>query len=176
MITLEPEEKIIMEARRHWFGIGTTGVFISLLAIAPIIIASVLYYVLPTAQAVAQNPKLIAIALFFGVSWLLVLWVIFFMNWTDYYLDVLVITNKRLIDIEQQGLFRRNVATAPIGNIQDVKIEIKGPIRSILKFGNLDIQTGSVERELLIRDIYTPEKVKAAILSAHQAYMERPDK
>ena len=171
MINLESGEKIIMEARRHWFSIGTTGVSIFFLAVAPIILFAVVAYVFPEIDIVINDPRFNAIFLLFGATWLLVLWIIFFMAWTDYYLDVLVITNKRLIDVEQQGLFRRDVATAPIGNIQDVKIEIKGPIRSILGFGNIFVQTGSVERELLIKDIRLPDKVKEVILAAHHAHI-----
>lgn len=164
MINLDPGEKIIIEARRHWLLVGAIGGLIGLLAVAPIVIILVVYYVSPEAASVLSKKETIAGLLFFGSSWLFFLWIIFFMNWTDYYLDVLVITNKKLIDVEQQGLFRRDVATAPIGNVQDIKIEIKGVIRSIFDFGNLYIQTGAVERELLIKDIKSPAKVKAVIL------------
>ena len=173
MINLDPGEKIIMEARRHWFLIGTTAAFLGLLAIAPLIICLVIYYVYPEAAAVLSARESIIGLLFFGSSWLLFLWIIFFMSWTDYYLDVLVITNKKLIDVEQQGLFRRDVATAPVSNVQDIKIEIKGVIRSVFGFGNLYIQTGAVERELLIKDIKNPAKVKAVILEAHHDFTSK---
>ena len=171
MINLEEGEKIILEARRHWFIMGTTGSFLFLLAIAPIILGIVLAYVFPETSIVAGNPKFIALLSFFGVSWLLAIWIIFFMSWTDYYLDVLVITNKRLIDIEQKGFFRRNIATVPLGNIEDVKIEIAGPIRTFLKFGDIDVQTAGLSKELQIKNINLPAVVKQTILSAHHEYV-----
>lgn len=164
MINLDPGEKIIIEARRHWLLVGAIGGLVGLLAIAPIVILLVVYYISPEAASLLSTKETIAGLLFFGSSWLFFLWIIFFMNWTDYYLDVLVITNKKLIDVEQQGLFRRNVATALINNVQDIKIEIKGVVRSIFQFGDLQIQTGAVERELIIKDIKDPMKIKGIIL------------
>ena len=88
-------------------------------------------------------------------------------SWTNYYLDVLIVTNKRIIDIEQFGLFSRDQASLPIKNVQDIKVKVVGLIPELLKFGNLDIQTAGEAKEFEIRDLRDPEKVKNIINKAY---------
>ena len=170
MIQLEEGENIIFESRRHWFVISTTGAFLFFLAIAPFIMVSASLIIYSDFVSVVFQPKYLSALLLLGSSWLLVVWILFFVSWTDYYLDVLVITNKRLVDVEQKGLFRRDIATIPLSNVQDIKVEIKGLIRTLLKFGDLYVQTAGFSQELKIRDIHSPEKVKQIIMSAYHAH------
>ncbi|HEY4496690.1 MAG TPA: PH domain-containing protein [Candidatus Paceibacterota bacterium] len=167
MINLEEEEKILLEQRRHWFVIGTTGAIMFGVILAPIIFVIVILGAFPEITAFFEDIKFIWIAVFFILSWTLIMWVSFFIAWTDYYLDVLIVTNKRVVDVEQRGLFRRDLATVPLQNIQDIKIEINGLIPTLLRFGNLHIQTAGVSKEVLIKDIKEPTEVKKIILSAY---------
>lgn len=63
--------------------------------------------------------------------------------WADYYLDVWIITTKRLIDIRQSSLFSRQISEFQIDRVQDVTIDIHGIIPTLLKFGNLRVETAS---------------------------------
>jgi uncharacterized membrane protein YdbT with pleckstrin-like domain len=64
-----------------------------------------------------------------------------FIIWTDYYLDIWIITSKRIIDVEQKGLFNRSISEFSLANVQDVTIEINGIVETLLKFGDLNVQT-----------------------------------
>lgn len=90
------------------------------------------------------------------------------MEWTDYYLDVWILTDKRLIDVEQRGLFHRKVSSLDLRNIQDIKIETKGLIATFLKFGDIHVQTAGADREFVIREAYNPELVKRQLTEAYQ--------
>jgi membrane protein YdbS with pleckstrin-like domain len=88
---------------------------------------------------------------------------------TNYYLDILFVTNKHLIDVDQLGLFSRDIATTPIHNIEDIKIEIKGILGTWFQFGNLHIQTAGASKEMIIRGIKHPQEAKDAILMAYDS-------
>jgi uncharacterized membrane protein YdbT with pleckstrin-like domain len=101
----------------------------------------------------------------FGYSlWLLVLWVIFFIEWTDYYLDFWIITNRRIIDVEQNGFFHREITSFRFEQIQDITVETRGLIETFFKFGTLQIQTAGHSRDIIIRDAHYPEDARSLIL------------
>lgn len=101
----------------------------------------------------------------FGYSlWFLLLWVVFFIEWTDYYLDLWVITDRRIIDVEQKGFFHREVTSFKFEQIQDITVETRGLIETFLKFGTLHIQTAGHNREIVIRDAHQPEDARTLIL------------
>jgi Bacterial PH domain len=61
----------------------------------------------------------------------------------NYYLSVQIVTSERIIDVDQQGLFRREVNELPIDNIQDVTHSQNGFFSTIFNFGNVVVQTAS---------------------------------
>lgn len=166
MITLQEDEKIIAEAHRHWFVIAIQGFYFFLFAILPFVVVSWLVIVFPLTRSLATTTEqggVLFVVVFFLAAWLYLFWLAFVISWTNYYLDILVITNKRIIDIEQFGLFSRDQASLPIKNVQDIKVKVVGLIPELLKFGNLDIQTAGEAKEFVIRDLRDPEKVKNII-------------
>lgn len=162
MISLQDGEKIILEARKHWFVFLAEGILILIAVVLPALILLFSFLLFPAVRAYMVSDIIIGIV-FFWAAWAQLSILGFFVTWTNYYLDVLVVTNKRIIDIDQIGLFRRDVATVPLQNIQDVKIEIKGIIPTFFKFGDLHIQTAGVNKEVLIRGLAEPAKIKDAI-------------
>ncbi len=168
MIDLHPKEEIILTVRRHWLiFIGE----ISALIIAfflPIFFVVFSGYIHEAGVQYLSFSEITSTLIFISAAWISVLWMIFFVIFTDYYLDVLVITNQRIIDIEQAGLFARDIATAPLENIEDIKIEILGVMATAFNFGNLHLQTAGSDKEILIRGIKNPEFVKKLIMSTYQ--------
>jgi hypothetical protein len=57
-----------------------------------------------------------------GVSiYYLFMWELFFLSFINYFLDVWIVTNHRIIDMEQNGLFARTVSEEKIEMVQDSK-------------------------------------------------------
>src|SRR3989344_4290595 len=108
MIKLNENEQRIKLVRKHWFVITLEGLLFVILAIIPPIISSFFGEFGGTENAVKFDSGL---ALFIYSIWLLFLWVGFFIAWTDYWLDIWLITNQRVIDIDQRGLFNRDIAS-----------------------------------------------------------------
>lgn len=101
----------------------------------------------------------------FGYAvWLLFLWVIFFIEWTDYYLDIWVITDKRIIDVEQIGFFNREVTSFYYAQIQDITVETRGFIETFFNFGTLHVATAGHVIDIAIKGASRPEEARALIL------------
>lgn len=164
MITLLNEEKIILKKRRHWFVIALELAPIVLAAIVPLI-ALIVGAAVPIVEMVFSEYAIFI--LYFLAVWWLLLWSFFFIIWTNYYLDIVVITNKRIIDIEQLGLFARDIVEVRIENIEDIKTAVIGFLPSLLDMGSLYIQTAGESREVIIKNIPNPHEVREVIAKCH---------
>ena len=160
MIELYTDEEVLAEMRRHWFVIASEAIFLGAAAVAPLFAFFVLRKFVPVSLPLS------ALSFFYSV-FLFLLWVAFFVAWTNYYLDVLVVTNKRIIDIEQVSLFSRDNVSVPLQNIQDVKVEVFGILPSLLDYGNLSVQTAGESREVVISRIAHPHKAREQILGQY---------
>lgn len=169
MIDLLYDERIILQKRRHFFVIIIEVfpiVFFALLLLVALVGGA--YLPIPIVETVILQYTLFAY-FFTTVLWFF-LWLIFFVIWTNYYLDVLIITNKRIIDIEQLGLFARDITEVRMDNIEDIKTEIIGLLPSLLNMGNLYIQTAGESREMVIKNIGDPHKVREIIAKYHDEF------
>lgn len=76
--------------------------------------------------------------------------------------DVFVITDKRVVDVEQKSLFIKSQKEAPIDKIQDVSFNINGILGSLFRYGDIKIQTAS-DTSLCLGDISHPEQIQRVI-------------
>jgi len=166
MIKLDKNEKTILEVRKHWFILFARTLFLLFFIILPIILL-IGAKIVGISEFVTINGEPIYIWIALISVWLLLVWIIFFVIWTDHYLDILMVTNKKIIDIEQKGLFHREVSTFRLDRIQDITIETRGLIATLLNFGDVHIQTAGEKREFIAKSIPHPAKVKKQIWDAY---------
>lgn len=174
MIKLEEGEKIVLEGRKHWFIAFTHifGFFVSV--VVPFVLLFILrIWIFEKGGFVLESDKLFHMVIFFCFVWALFMWMLLFVNLTNYYLDVWRVTSNRLVDIEQKGLFHRDEATLRLENIQDVAIVSKGIIQILFGFGSIRAQTAGQTREFIMRDIANPQKVKEIITLEQGKIRER---
>jgi len=175
-INLEKGEEIIYTARRHWFVILGRVLGLLILLIAPIVVyVFIVVSGFPMPRLIAGNLVFLSAALL--SAWMLILWVLLFIIWTNYFLDVLIITNKKVIDIEQKSLFSREISSFPLERIQDATIDIDGVIPTFLNFGDVHVQTAGAggNREFILRGARRPASVKQQILKQQQDTLARKD-
>lgn len=156
--------------RRHWFVIFAEGIAFAFMALLPIIGIFILTAIFP--EIAGYIFPYAAFITFYFFAWLILIWMLFFIAWTNYYLDILLVTNKRIIDIEQIGLFSRDVAELRLENIQDIKVEAVGIIQSFLKMGNLHIQTAGQNKEVSFKNIPNAYEVKNVISTQYDHVMK----
>ncbi|MCX7589357.1 MAG: PH domain-containing protein [Patescibacteria group bacterium] len=164
MITLLKDEEIILIKRRHSFIFISETMGLILISIIPFLLIGFINLIpenIIKINNILQN--YFNYYLFFSFCFIFICWLIFIISWTNYYLDTIIITNKRIIDIEQINLFHRDEAEIRYENIEDIKVETIGFLASILKFGNIHIQSAAEAREIIIKNISNPYEVKDII-------------
>ncbi|MBI4032837.1 PH domain-containing protein [Candidatus Berkelbacteria bacterium] len=97
---------------------------------------------------------LIAVPLIVGYTW--------FIWWNGMY----VLTNLRLIDIDQRRVFHRTVSELPIDMVQDVTFDVRGPVATLLNFGTVIVQTTGGGTTIELEQVTDPQSVQQAILRA----------
>jgi uncharacterized membrane protein YdbT with pleckstrin-like domain len=84
--------------------------------------------------------------------------------WTTYYLDTIIITDKRVFDIDQHGLFSRESGSFRIDRIQNITVHQKGIIQTLLNFGSVQFETAGGNGEDFVAEyIGSPYEVKRLI-------------
>ena len=167
LIQLQPDEKIVLSVRRHWYVVVAESLILFGLAILPFIILPAIGYL-----NFKFSSSFSSLYIFLSSLWLLGLWLTFFIFWTNYYLDVWIITNQKIIDIEQHGLFRREISEYRLDNIQDVTVKIPDLLATFFKFGNVEVQTaGATSQTFVIRNAPHPEEVRDLIIKMQNEVM-----
>ncbi len=161
----KPDEKIIMLRRRHWLIAAKIIVRYGLFLLAPIILYLISNNFLTFVEARLEQSYLTGplITLFLSLYYALT-WVLFWYAWIDYYLDVWIITDKRVVNIKQQGLFSRSISEAKLYRIQDVQAEVHGLLPTFFHFGNVTIQTAGNETFAIFEQIPSPYETSREIL------------
>src|ERR1035437_6918 len=88
--------------------------------------------------------------------------IVFTPSWISWHFSVFIVTNQRLIQITQKGLFHRSVVDMGLGQIQMVNYEIAGLEQTLLGFGTIMMQT--FVGDLVVHDIHHPAKIQKRIL------------
>jgi hypothetical protein len=159
-IPLEKDEQIVMQVHRHWFFLLTHAVLLALVLALPY----VLWVLFVRAGILASGGIDAGAAWILIVLWVLVGWTLYFKFFTLYWLDIWVVTNKRLIDVDYKRLFDRDIAILRIEQVQDVQVRVTGVLGNLLKYGSVNVQTAGTSREFVIDQIAMPEAVRDAIV------------
>lgn len=163
-VALAEGEQIVMVIRRHWFSLAVEGMLDIVIFVSAI--GAVIFF--DTVLLVDENALQINVLPlgFFALGFLgLLLWMHFFASWSDHWLDAWIITDKRLIDIEQKGFFVREISSFPLNRIQDVTSTVSGIIPTWLHFGDVRIQTASISEDFVMQQVPFPQDVKEHLLS-----------
>lgn len=153
------KEEIVVFTRRHWlvlFSPIVSGLLASLLPLLIIIIG---------AQLLIKY-NLSALFTLLWVLYLMMIWFFIFYKLTMHSLDTWIVTNERIIDISQVGLFSRKVSELHLTSIEDISVHTNGVLQSYLNFGNVEIQTAANTQRFLFEEIPKPLEVKDKIMHA----------
>lgn len=160
---LNENEQVLLVLHRHWFVLvrELAGiVFITLFG-------TVLFFVKDGVHAFVAPSVLDPLARFLFSLYILLVLLLAFAVWINYRLDVWVITTRRIVDVEQRGLFNREISEFLLERVQDITSEIPNMIATFLDFGTMTIHTAG-EKSFLIRDIPRIEEAKRLLLEYSQ--------
>ena len=162
-----PEEQVALFIRRHWMA------FFPWMVVMPLVFLIVVSGLALLWNQVAQvtsltNPDLPHASLIILASILLLLLVFIMLRaWMSYYLDVTIVTERRLVNIEQEGIFQRRIAEQSLLRIQDVSASQSGFFNHFLNYGNLNIETAGEQPNFELHNIPRPNDVAKTILDLH---------
>lgn len=101
--------------------------------------------------------------LFVAVTWILIAWLFAWFRWTDYFLDVMVITDKRIFEVKQNGFWNREVTSFGIDRVENIKVTQVGILASLLNYGDILVETASENENLHLTYVPNPNDVKKLI-------------
>ena len=167
-IKLEPGEKVLIMARKHWFVVMSElfGIFVLLLLPIVLLVSAAVLQNFSTALNFNLS-NYTALIGFMIVGWTLLSLLSGFAIWTHYYLDLWIVTDRRIILIDQIRFFSRNVSVFRLERTQDIEYTIKGIIPTLLNFGTITAQTaGQFESNFRSTGMPDPRGLQAIIQSA----------
>ena len=156
-----PEEKLVYFLRRHPITLLSVIFGYLLLLASPFLVFSYLSRFQPELLA---NPSFQAVLIFGGSAFFLFSWLFLFQLFLDYYLDSWIVTTRRIINIEQNGLFGRTVSELRLYRIQDVTATVNGFTKTMFNFGEVEIQTAGEKERFAFEEISQPNEVAKKIL------------
>lgn len=156
----EKGEKVYLAVRRHYFVLVRQGIIFLFFFIFPVIIGAVTYYFnIRVSEYSFYSILVLIISLYYLFVMLFAM-----IKWIEYYYDVWIITDRRLIDLEQKSLFNHITSELRLDKIQDVTFEIKGFLPSVFHYGNIYVQTaGSVQR-FAFEEVPRSQQIKRLII------------
>lgn len=83
--------------------------------------------------------------------------VLFFYHWIGWYFTIFILTDQRLRQSTQQGIFGKSVIDLPVSKIQNISYTIPGLSGELFGFGTIVIQT--YVGDLILDLIHQPNEV-----------------
>ncbi len=161
LIKQKPYEKIIYLLRRHWLIFVKTMLPFLILAVLPVGIYWLLHREFPGLFTDDYTYPLLIMAA--SIYYLCI--ILFTFNaFLDYYLDAWVVTNDRIINIRQIGLFARTVSEMDIYKVQDATSEVKGIFQTMFNYGHVRIETAGEKDNFDFEQVSNPNEIRHHII------------
>ncbi len=91
-----------------------------------------------------------------------------FLIWVFYYLNVQIITDRRIVDIDQVGLFSHTVSELHISNIEDITSETNGILGNLFNYGMVYVQTAASKERFEFDNVPDPGAINRLILDIYE--------
>ncbi len=151
-----------MTVKRHW----VVYIMIALYFLVGVIISSTSLVLLSFASWVVLLN--IVFWLFFSIF--------LYIQWLNHELDLYIITNNRIVSVEQISFLNRAVSECNLGQVQEVNSQTKWLFANILHYGTLSIQTAWATATMVMD--FAPESMEAArkVLNIVDTYRDNQNK
>lgn len=149
------DEEILMIFNKHWFTV--------ILPLVKSMVIILLSFVIPIALG--------SMGTIFSYAWsasIYYLWIVFWIAYILYkyyhwYRDKFIITDQRVIDIDQKGLFTRKVSEIELDKIQNTTYTVTGVFQTVFNFGTVTIQSAG-NNDLSLKTIPNPASYQQEIV------------
>jgi len=161
IIKTKADEKILFVLHRHSFTFLSVVLLFLILFIIPIalyfMITSIFPHVLDSTNT--YTITILAVSVYY-----LSTYVFFYAAFIDFYLDMWVITDDRIIDVEQHSLFHREITELELFRIQDVTTQVQGVLPTLLNYGKVTVKTASNNMGVVFHDVPNPNHIRNQLI------------
>lgn len=168
ILGVDPNEQVILEAKRHLIGLLPILIAWVILSIA-VLVGLFFATANKDAWGIADNFNYLvagAFALLAFVS------VIGFIGARIYNTNELVITNENIIQILQFSIFNTQVSQLNLAKVQDVSVDQIGILQTTLNYGTIVIETAGEQKNFQFRYAHNPNIIAKTIIEAHEDYVK----
>ncbi len=165
------DEEILLVLHRHWFDILSQ--FFIIFVMLVLFFGS--YGLTAFFYGSFDDQSLRPLFAFMRNLFFIFTWITFFIIWIDYYFDVWIVTDQRIVNIEQNGLFARETSELRLEKIQDVATDVRGLIPTFLNYGNIEVQTAAEQEKFIFKNIPDPYAVKDLIMKLQKKFEHTED-
>jgi len=145
-----PGEEVILVTKKHVWVL--TPIIVVWLVLLALVVLMIKYFGFSIYSSLA-----IAVSFIIGAVYA-------FYKWYSWHNSDYIVTNQRVLKVDQPGLFGRVISEADIEKIQEISTHISGPVRTMLNFGKVKIQTASSVGNLDLIDVTDPYSVQQTIV------------
>lgn len=154
---LHPGEAVVHLIFRSW--VAFVGTALGTLAMAALPVAA--WYLVPGFNVyVLSTPAVRLVAVVGGTLYYLGLLLFTLIRYVNFHLDFWIITNERLISVDQRSLFSQRVAEQELGTVQDITSEVHGLLATVLSFGDVQVRTASERPPITLDIVANPHGVR----------------
>jgi len=159
-------EKVNLLQRRHALSFLPYALFTLAMIIIPLIILIIL---INTGFLVFSDPALdYKILIVVSSAYLLFCLGFTLVAWMNYYLDIYIVTDRRIIDVNQEGLLARDLAAIDLVDVEDVKASVQGLLSTFFNYGNVYVQTAADVQNVEFRHVPDPYTLARQIMDWHE--------
>lgn len=180
----QSDERVFLFLRRHWVSFVGSLLIILFMSLLPIVLAvffgllnfnveSMLTVITGNLNSAYPEIRARQLMILFYSAYYLFVASYFLILWLDFYFDITIVTNERVIDIAQEGLFNRSVSELYLSQIQDVSGKQNGFIQNLFAFGNVVVQTAGEKENFVINDVANSYQVARKIVDLQEMLLER---
>jgi len=160
--TQHDSERVFVVTSRHYIGF----IFFILIIVAQLVLPLVIFLVginffLPSILALDVYVRDAVILL--AATYYLTLLAVFLTSWVVFYYNILVVTDERIIEISQRGIFHREENELTFDQIEDVSCRVKGFLNTVFDVGTLELQSAGATRIFEIKFVPKPRLVAEII-------------
>jgi len=158
------DEKIYLVVREHWF-------YLFLKILVWVFFAAALIFFNRLGQ---QNlPGLFEgtwgdITSLFIQIYTMFLTLSLFLIFIFWYLNIQIITNLRVVDVDQVGLFSHVISELHIDKIEDVTSEVDGVFGTIFNYGHVFVQTAAEIGQFEFTHVPFPHDIQKIVLDLYE--------
>ena len=126
------------------------------LFVVPILVPLIVSQVPKGAPAILDGGSVLILT----VLWYLFVFGFFLQNVLNWFFNVLIITNKKIVDVDFVGILYKNISETTLDNIEDETSNVAGAIGVTFNIGALYIQTAAEKREFEFGGVDDPSKIR----------------